>query len=87
MLSELEQSLQDQLNKIRPISKEHQAQCKAYWDQIGKPLHSLGRLEDAWAQIAGIRGTAKPVIKNKRLIVMCADNGVVEEGVDRKSVV
>ena len=32
-------------------------QARQRWDSIAKPLHSLGRLEDLVAQIAGIQGT------------------------------
>ena len=51
------------------------------WDNIAKPLRSLGKLEAAVAQMAGIYGTHQVEIKKKALIVMCADNGVVAEGV------
>ena len=76
-----EELLWEQLAQIEPISKEHAAQCLAYWDTVGKPLRSLGKLEDAVIQIGGIQRSAKPSAKKKRLIVMCADNGVVAEGV------
>ena len=49
------------------------------WNSIAKPLHSLGKLEEHIIRIAGI--TQMPVNKNRALIAMCADNGVVEEGV------
>ena len=44
-----------------------------------KLLHSLGKLEEI--RIAGITGNAEVELKNRALIAMCADNGVVEEGV------
>lgn len=52
-----------------------------HWDSIAKPLNSLGRLEEAIQQIAGIQRTPKIHIAKKALIIMCADNGVVCEGV------
>lgn len=55
--------------------------CRKKWDSIAKPLHSLGMLEDYLVQIAGISGSANISLEKKGLIVMCADNGVVEEGV------
>ena len=48
---------------------------------VGKPLFSLGSLEDAVIQIAGIKGTSDFELRKRGLIIMCADNGVVEEGV------
>ena len=51
------------------------------WDSIAKPLHSLGKMEDLITQIVGITGEVKVDIGKKALVAMCADNGVVEEGV------
>ena len=51
------------------------------WDSIAKPLHSLGKMEDLITQIVGITGEGKADIGKKALVAMCADNGVVEEGV------
>lgn len=51
------------------------------WDSIAKPLHSLGKLEDYLVKIAGITGSADIHLDKKALVTMCADNGVVEEGV------
>ena len=52
-----------------------------HWDSIAKPLHSLGKLEDALVRIAGMTGNERIHLDKKALVVMCADNGVVEEGV------
>ena len=51
------------------------------WDSIAKPLHSLGKMEDLITQIVGITGDEKVDLGKKALVAMCADNGVVEEGV------
>lgn len=51
------------------------------WDSIAKPLHSLGKMEDILIQIAGIKGSSRIDLGKKALVIMCADNGVVEEGV------
>lgn len=55
--------------------------CKKKWDSIAKPLHSLGKMEDYLIQIAGITGNTDLHFEKKALVVMCADNGVVAEGV------
>lgn len=51
------------------------------WDTLGKPLRSLGRLEEMVVRLSGIYRTTTPKIGKKAVIVMGADNGVVEEGV------
>lgn len=51
------------------------------WDSIAKPLKSLGLLEEAIIKIAGITKSSKVSLDKKALIIMCADNGVVEEGI------
>ena len=57
--------------------------CQSRWLSIAKPLFGLGTLEDAVTQMAGMTGTADVSIDKKGLIVMCADNGVVEEGISQ----
>ena len=41
------------------------------------PIHSLGKLQDAVAAIAGMLGTPDVALDKKALVVMCADNGAV----------
>lgn len=69
------------MQKIRPVDVAAMAAAKQHWDGLGKPLGSLGRLEKALIQIAGIQRTGDVHIDRKALVIMCADNGVVEEGV------
>ena len=49
--------------------------------QLAKPPGSLGRLEELSVQLAGITGKVCNQLENKALLVFCADNGVVSEGV------
>jgi len=72
------------LNCIRNIptpDEKAESEARARLDKLTKPLGSLGRLEDLVADIAGMTGNAKPSIDNKAIVIMCADNGVVDEGV------
>lgn len=55
--------------------------CHLRWMQIAKPLGSLGRLEQAVEQMAGITGNPHFRPEKKALVVLCADNGVVQQGV------
>lgn len=48
---------------------------------LAKPTGALGRLEDISVQIAGITGKVINDIAKKAIVIMSADNGVVEEGV------
>lgn len=50
-------------------------------DSLVKPIGSLGTLEDIAAKISGITGRVHNDITKKNIIVMCADNGICEEGV------
>ena len=51
------------------------------WDGIAKPLGSLGLLEEALVRIAGATASAEITLKPRSLLVFCADNGVVAQGV------
>ena len=56
---------------------------KKNWDALAKPLDSLGEFEAIFARIGAIIGDAKVPIGKKAVIAMCADNGIVEEGVSQ----
>lgn len=55
--------------------------ARARWDSLAKPLESLGLLEDAIVQIAALTGNADVDLSCRTLLVFCADNGVVAQGV------
>lgn len=74
-------TLEETIRKIEPLDEAAAQKAREHWDSIAKPLHSLGKLEDAVVQIAGITGDAKVRLDKKALLIFCADNGVVEEGV------
>ncbi|WP_024834675.1 nicotinate-nucleotide--dimethylbenzimidazole phosphoribosyltransferase [Ruminiclostridium josui] len=69
------------LNVIGGLDIEIIQKAQKRLDSLTKPLGSLGRLEEIVKQLAGITGELIPCVKNKKIIIMCADNGVVEEGV------
>ncbi len=74
-------TLEELKDRIRPADRQSMEEARQHWMQIAKPLFSLGKLEDAVIRMAGIYGTANYTLGKKGLIVMCADNGIVEEGV------
>ncbi|MCM1111735.1 MAG: nicotinate-nucleotide--dimethylbenzimidazole phosphoribosyltransferase [Muribaculum sp.] len=55
----------------------------ANWDRIAKPLDGMGRFETATARIGAILGTEEIDISRKAVLILCADNGIVEEGVSQ----
>lgn len=79
-------TLTQALDAIRPLDQEAMVRCKAHWDSIGKPLYSLGKLETETARIAGMTGDSNVVLDKKALVIMCADHGVLEEGVSQSPV-
>ncbi len=71
-----------QLNKeIRPLDQQSMKEAKERWDYTAKPVGSLGILEDIIIRLAGISGKAYPAIDKRAVIVLCADNGVLAQGV------
>ncbi len=66
---------------IEPADQASVEAAKRRWMSVAKPLFSLGKLEDAVIRMAGMKRTAEYDLEKKGLIIMCADNGVVEEGV------
>ena len=66
---------------IGALNEQAIKQAQQRLDSLSKPAGSLGRLEELATQLAGITGKAQNCITKKRLLVLAADNGVVEEGV------
>lgn len=83
METESDKYLESCKKKIRGIDGQARKAAREHWNGIAKPLYGLGLLEDALVQIAGIQGTHKLSLEKKAVAVMCADNGIVEEGVSQ----
>ncbi|MCH5213433.1 MAG: nicotinate-nucleotide--dimethylbenzimidazole phosphoribosyltransferase [Oscillospiraceae bacterium] len=69
------------IESIKPADKEIFEASKRKWLTVAKPLYSLGRLETLISQIAAITRDIDVKTDKKALVIMCADNGVVSEGV------
>ena len=74
-------TFEEAVKNIRPADRDAMENAQKRWNSIAKPLHSLGKMETLVIRIAGITGSADIDIRKKALVAMCADNGVVEEGV------
>mgnify|MGYP000894999045 CR=1 FL=1 len=73
--------LKQTLNSITESDKEAISKAWDYINGLAKPFHSLGKLEEIAANYAGITGQVFNKVNKKNIIVMCADNGICEEGV------
>jgi len=73
--------LQNIIDKIQGLDEAAMASAKARQGMLTKPAGSLGRLEELSIQLAGISGKEIPAIKDKVIITMAGDHGVVAEGV------
>ena len=73
------------LSQITEPDKKAMERAQIKWDNIAKPLRSLGRLEDMIIQLAGITGSENIEPRKKTVLIFCADNGIVEEGVTQTS--
>ena len=76
-------TLQEVLSAIQPADEAARRTALTRWDAVAHPLHSLGLLEDAIVKIAGAQGTDRVDLSKKAVVAMCADNGVVAEGVSQ----
>jgi nicotinate-nucleotide--dimethylbenzimidazole phosphoribosyltransferase len=74
-------NLQEAILNIKPINKEAVLLSEKKWDNIVKPLNSMGELELYINKLSGIFETTEFDISKRCLAIMCADNGVVCQGV------
>lgn len=71
--------------ELPEYKKDIRLKAKKSWDTIAKPLDGLGDFEALVCDIAAIQGQLLPRVNNRVLLVFCADNGIVEEGVSQSS--
>ncbi len=69
------------LDKIEPADKNTMEKTREKWDGLVKPIGSLGLMEEMTIKISGMTGNTTNKIDRKAIVVMCSDNGVMEEGV------
>ena len=73
--------LKELISGIALLDEGAMEAAKRRWDSVAHPLGSLGLLERDIIRIAGITGSPEVDLGKKAVVVMCADNGVVAEGV------
>ena len=69
------------LKGIGPEDAEARAEARRRWNSLAKPLGGLGLLETALEDIAALTGSADVDLRERAVLVLCADNGVVCQGV------
>ncbi|MBE5826162.1 MAG: nicotinate-nucleotide--dimethylbenzimidazole phosphoribosyltransferase [Butyrivibrio sp.] len=53
------------------------------WDGISKPIDGLGNFEKVICRIGAIQKKELPTFDNRYIVIMCSDNGIVDEGVSQ----
>lgn len=71
------------LRQVTPPDEGARAAARRQWAACAKPLGSLGLLEDILTGMAALTGTAQLNLKPRAVLVLCADNGVVAQGVSQ----
>ena len=72
----------EQISIPKPM-EEVRKQVLHNWDAIAKPIDGLGSFETLTAQIGAITGEEKINISKKAVLILCADNGIVEENISQ----
>lgn len=75
--------LERTIQKIYPQDNEFRDLAKQRLDQLALPHWALGDLMDLSIDLAGMTQSIQPVLKNKAIVTMAGDHGVVEEGVSK----
>ena len=78
-----EPELNQLLSTISPPDEAARAAAHAHWASLAKPLGGLGTLETLLEEAAALTGTAQLDFSRRAVLVLCADNGVVAQGVSQ----
>lgn len=75
----------DEIKKIQiePPSAQIRQYARDHWDRVAKPVDGLGTFETAIASIGAITATEFVRISKRAVLIFCADNGVVAEGISQ----
>lgn len=76
-----EQRLFRLMDEMDKVDRNSMIEALERQEKLAKPPGSLGGLEEISIRMAGITGKVKNRIEKSCVVVMCADNGVAEEGV------
>jgi nicotinate-nucleotide--dimethylbenzimidazole phosphoribosyltransferase len=69
------------ISGIKALDQEAMEKASKRLDSLIKPIGSLGKLEEIAIKLAGISGNINNNLAKRSMVIMCADNGIWEEGV------
>lgn len=69
--------------RIDPPDQNALAEIRRRWDQVAKPVDGMGRFEELIADIGAAQHQTNPAIDRRGVLIFCADNGIVEEGISQ----
>lgn len=74
-------TLREAIQGIEPLSDEWRLKARDYLNNLAIPQGSLGELLNLAEQLAAIKQSLKPSVRQKTVVTMAGDHGVVAEGV------
>ena len=84
-MEQYEQQLHRLLETVTGPDESARQAAHRKWNDCAKPLGSLGLLETAIEQIAALTGSSEITLFPRSVLVLCADNGVVAQGVTQSA--
>lgn len=78
-----ESELKRLLLTVVPPNETARAAAHTHWASLAKPLGGLGQLETMLEAAAALTGSAELDFDRRAVLVLCADNGVVAQGVSQ----
>ena len=74
-------TVKELIDAIGPLDSDAMEAALRLQAKLAVPPGSLGKLQDAAVRLAGITGNLKNDITRCRIIVLAADNGIIDEGI------
>ena len=78
-----EKEMKEALRDVPGADEAARAAAHAHWARLAKPLGGLGALETLVEDAAALTGRETPDVSRRAALVLCADNGVVAQGVSQ----
>ncbi len=79
----MHENLDAMLDRVEGADEQARLAARDRWNAVAKPIGSLGALETMVEDIAALIGTPDVEIGKRAVVVLCADNGVVAQGVSQ----
>lgn len=76
-------TIEETIGRIGPLDALSMVNCKNRFNELAKPVHGFGRMEDLFMLIAGIQQTENICLEKKAMLLLLGDHGVTQEGVSQ----